>query len=237
MAPNHSRNALDDVLDLKGRVKGLEASRALGAQAAAVTSTSHPANPARGRLIVESDTGLQSWWNGTAWVYPPQRIGVPQVLAASAGSITFSGVPQVFSALRVVWSARSDSGIPATYMCLRLNGDTTNSYLWQINQANGATSQSGNSGPSLVSMIKMGTMAAATATAGYIGAGEFVIPNPGGNTYKAPSGSSNSAASNTNTYSGAYGGLWVNTAAVTSLTLLPEAGNLVAGSSAALYGM
>ena len=80
-------------------------------------------------------------------------------------------------------------------------------------------------------------MAAATATAGYLGSGEFTIPNASGSTYKVATGHSTSANANNNGYSGTYGGLWQNTAAVTSVTLLPLAGQLVAGSSAYLYGM
>ena len=152
--------------------------------------------------------------------------------------ITFAGIPQVFTALRVIWSARSDNSNPATYMCVRLNGDSSSGdYEWQINQANNSSmAGSGNPG-STVSLIQVGTMAAATATAGYFGGGEFTIPNPGGNVYKNGAGYSNSMNSTSNGYSGTYGGQLLSTAPVTLLSLFAEAGNLVAGTSATLYGM
>jgi hypothetical protein len=43
--------------------------------------------------------------------------------------------------------------------------------------------------------------------------------------------------SNTAGYTGTAGGLWASTAAVTSVTLIPNTGNLVAGSSLAIYGL
>lgn len=201
------------------------------------TSATHPSNPATGMRIYETDTGLEAYWSGTAWVYPPQLIA-KSVLTGSASSIPLS-VPSgpAFSVLRVAWTARSDNAGFATYMCLRLNGDSGNNYLWQINQVNiASTAGSGNSG-ALTSLIQIGTMAGGTATSGYLGSGEFTIPNAAGNTYKAPEGHSTSTNSTTNSYSGTYGGLWLNTSAVTSITLLAGAGNLVAGSSAYLYGM
>ena len=201
----------------------------------AVTSSTHPANPVPGQEILETDTGLTAQWNGTAWVYPPQRLD-QKLLSASAPSIVLH-VPSgpSFSALRVVWQGRSDVGTAATYMLLRLNGDSGNNYLFQTNQVNNTTQGGGNSG-ALNSAIEVGTLAAASATSGYLGSGAFDIPDALGSTFKAPSGHSTSTNSTTNSYSGTYGGIWLSTAAITSITLLPLAGNLVAGSAAYLYG-
>lgn len=202
----------------------------------AVTSTTHPANPATGQPIYETDTGLEARWSGLAWVYPPQKIA-EQVLTGSTASVTFSSLPQAFTSFRVIWSGRSDNASGATYMCVRFNNDSSNSYLWQINQANNnSLTGSGNSGGT-VGQIQIGTIAAATATSGYFGSGEFTIPNATGSQYKAPTGYSTSMNATNNGYAGAYGGLWLNTAAITSITLLPLNGNLVTGSSMALYGM
>lgn len=159
------------------------------------------------------------------------------VLTSSQPSIPLA-VPAgtAFNTLRVAWTGRSDVAGTATYMCVQLNGDTASHYLWQINQANNAsTAGSGGSGAT-ATQIQIGTMAGGTATAGYVGGGEFVIPNASGATFKVPSGYSSSFNSTTNSYSGAYGGLWLSTAAVTSITLFAASGNLVAGSAAYLYG-
>lgn len=236
MTANHSRTPLDVIELLDRRVKALEAARAGGAQYALCTSTTHPA-PSLGRQILETDTGLVAYWNGTAWIYPPQRIG-QKLLTASAPSIVLP-VPAgpAFSTLRVAWSARSDySGGSATYMYLQLNGDTnTTHYDWQINQASGSTSSPGAS-PSAVGQIEVGTMPAATATSGYVGGGKLTIANASGTTFKAVAAHSTSMETTTSGFSGSYGGDWLQSVPITSITLSPQFGNFVAGSAAYLYG-
>lgn len=237
MTANHARTTLDVIELLDRRVKALEAARGAGAQYALYTSTTHPANPAPGRQILETDTGLFAFWSGSAWIYPPQRIG-QKLLTASAPSITLP-VPAgpAFSTLRVAWSARSDySGGSATYMCLQLNADTaTTHYDWQINQASGATMSPGAS-PSAVGQIEVGTMPAATATSGYVGGGELTIANASGATFKAVSAHSTSMETTTSGFSGTYGGNWLQSDPIASITLLPLLGSLIAGTAAYLYG-
>lgn len=234
--PNHSRTPLDVIELLDRRVKALEAARAAGAQYALFTSTTHPANPATGQQILETDTGLYAYWNGSAWIYPRQRLG-QKLLTASAASITLP-VPAgpAFSTLRVAWSARSDySGGPATYMYLQLNGDAaTTHYDWQINQASGSVMSPGAS-PSAVGQIEVGTMPAATATSGYVGGGELTIANASGTTFKAISAHSTSMETITSGFSGTYGGDWLQSVPISSITLSPQFGNFVAGSAAYLY--
>jgi hypothetical protein len=146
---NHTRDSRDDIGELIRRIKDLEASRSLGAQAAPVTSTTHPANPAPGRRIFETDTGLEAWWNGTLWVYPPQRIK-QQVFSGSAASITFTGIPQVFTNLELILTAHSD-------------GTGSSGYDTAAVQFNGVTS--GYNGNSILSVQSSGTVSASGGTA------------------------------------------------------------------------
>jgi hypothetical protein len=234
-APFEQKWASDQAV-LMQRVATLERQIAqLTSGPVAVTSSTHPASPVPGQQVLETDTGLTAQWSGTTWVYPPQRLD-QKMLAGTAASITLH-VPTApaFSALRVTWSARGDNATPATFMCVQLNGDTAARYVWQLNQANVAAVAGGNSAGA-VTQIEVGTMAAATASAGYVGSGEFVIPNASGATFKGVSGHSTSENAAANGYSGSYGGLWAATAAITSITLFPLNGNLVAGSAAYLYG-
>lgn len=237
MTANHARDPLELIALLDRRVKVLEAARGAGAQYALYTSATHPANPVAGQQILETDTGLQAFWSGSAWIYPPQRIG-QKLLTASAPSIVLP-VPTgpAFSTLRVAWSARSDyAGGSATYMYLQLNGDTNAShYDWQINQGSGTVTSPGAS-PSAVAQIEVGTMAAATATSGYVGGGELTIANASGTTFKAVSAHSTSMESTTSGFSGTYGGDWLQSVPISSITLLPQFGNFVAGTAAYLYG-
>lgn len=225
-----------DMASLLNRVGMLERQIAqLTSGPLAVTSTTHPASPKTGQQILETDTGLTAQWNGSAWVYGSQQLG-QKLLTSTQASITFT-VPTgpAFSALRVSWNARSDNASPATYMCVRFNGDTGTDYLWQINQANNATPGAGNSGAA-TNLIEVGTMAAASAVSGYVGGGEFVVSNASGTTFKAVTAHSTSMNALNNGYSGTYGGVWLASTQITSITLFPLNGNLTAGSAAYLYG-
>jgi len=234
-APWEQKWAADQAA-LMQRVAALERQIAnLTSGPVAVTSSTHPASPVIGQEILETDTGLTAQWNGTSWVYGPQLIA-KRLLGSTTASITFS-VPSApaFSALRVAWNARSDNASPATFMCVQFNADTGSHYLWQNNQAHSATIGPGNSGAA-TTLIEVGTMAAASATASYIGGGEFVVSNASGTAFKAVTAHSTSMDAANDGFSGTYGGLWLASAAITSITLLPLNGNFVAGSSAYLYG-
>lgn len=234
MTANHSRDLRDLLSNLKRRVEDLEANRTLGSRPFVCTSTTHPSAPATGQPIRETDTGLDALWNGSAWEYPPQLIS-QQTLINPAASIAVL-IPAVgFSTLRVVWSGLSNDTGSATYLGVRFNGDTGNNYLWQYHQINTTTTGGANSG-GVTDRIRVATMPAASATANYVGAGEFVISNASGSTYKATSGRSTAITSTTTGFSGTYGGMWLSTAAITSLTLLPLGGSLLAGTSVSVYG-
>lgn len=201
----------------------------------AVLSTAHPATPVIGQQILETDTGLTAQWNGTAWVYGPQLIA-KRLLTATTASITLS-VPTApaFSELRLAWNARGDNASPATFLCVQFNADTGSHYLWQNNQAHSAAAGPGNSGAPTIS-IEVGTMAAASATSGYVGGGEFVVSNASGTTFKAVSAHSTTMDSTTDGFSGTYGGLWLASVQISSITLFPLNGNFIAGSAFYLYG-
>lgn len=234
MAPNHPRSTDDLIAQLARRVDRLQSALALGPVLPAYTSTTLPANPPTGLEVLVTDLGLRAYWNGTKWVYPPQLIGHSVLTAVGSITIPIPTAP-AFSTLRVAWTGRGDTASGATYMCVQLNGDTSSSYLWQINQANNASVTGADAGAT-VDRIEIGTMPAATATAGYFGSGEFVIPNASGSSFKAMTSHSTSMNATNNGYSGSYGGQWLKNAAVNSVTLLPLTGNLAAGSSASIDG-
>lgn len=240
MAPNHRRGPEDVIANLATKLAALQGALALGPVIKSYLSTSLPANAPTGLEIYISDLGVRAWWNGSTWVYPPQRLD-RKVLTATTASITLN-VPAggLFTNLRVRWTGRSTTAGTADYMCARLNGDAgATSYVWQINQSNVATDTSAGSGGA-TDRIRVGTLNGSAGTSGYIGSGEFVIPDAAGSNFKAPAGYSNSANSPTNAYSGTYGGLWlaVPSVPVTSITLFPNAvsASLTAGSTATLYG-
>lgn len=197
-------------------------------------STSHPANPAVGTQILETDTGAVGTWNGTAWQFAPTPIGTVTVTGSSVANITIA-VPAGFSALSCIWNARSAQAAVVVNMGLRFNGDTSNSYLWQEFQVENATSSAANSG-GVSSYIQIGVAPAASATASYFGTGSFTVTNPSSSVFKSAVGVSYATDSTTDQFVGPYGGQWANTGAITSVTLVATAGNLVVGSMLSITG-
>lgn len=205
----------------------------------AVTSTTHPASPWAGMQIYETDTGLSAQWTGTAWLYPPQLI-TKRVLTTSTASLTLSGIPQVFTNLRLVISAKSDGTSAAGYDAanLQLNGVSSGSYQWSTIwvaqggavSTTGATAQT-SSQVAEVWNAHVGTQGRGIAT--------VEIPNYSDtNNVKGftslVQASDGGTAGITQLYTGALSG---STAAVTSISLLMGVGNFVADSTFTLYGM
>lgn len=163
----------------------------------------------------------------------PQLLG-STILAGSLASITIT-IPSGFNHLHAVWTGRSDSATTAVSADLRLNGDSGSNYLWQTNETHNTSSTPAQSGAATSLMI-IGAMPAASATANYFGEGSFTVGGVSGATFKVTSGHSSAYVTTTSSYVGVYSGQWLSTAVVTSVTLLPNAGNLVAGSSMSIYG-
>lgn len=165
----------------------------------------------------------------------PQLLG-SMVLSGSAASITIA-VPSGFNQLQGIYTARKDVGGGGAFAWLRLNGDTSSNYLWQITLGNNtSTTTSRSTGTD--SKIQIGIITGSTDTANYVGSGTFTIGSASSTSlFKAVSATSQCPCTTTNSYTGTLGGQWLSTAAITSVTLLPDAGNFVAASSFSLYGM
>lgn len=197
-----------------------------------VTSTTHPAFPTTGMRIYETDTGLEAFWSGTAWEYPPQLIK-QVLLTASQPSITIN-VPAGPNNLYGVYTARKDAGGGGAFTWMRFNGDSNAHYQWVNQIGNNAP---GTSGPSLLGYIQMGLCAGASDTAGYFGTGTFLIGNSSSTSVaKSLCSTASLICNGTTYYLSEFGGVWNQAAAIASVTLLPDSGNLVANSSFALYG-
>lgn len=162
----------------------------------------------------------------------PQLLG-STVLSAPQTSITLT-VPAGFNHIEAIFTARKDAGGGGGFCWMRFNGDTGNNYQWVNQISNNAT---GTSGASLVNYMQMGLCAGLSDTANYFATGHFTVGNISSTTATKPLESASSLVCNTTTYyKASFGGIWNSTAAITSITLLPDAGNLVAGSSLSIYG-
>lgn len=158
-------------------------------------------------------------------------------VAAPVATIDFPNIPQTYSHLRMVVSARADSALIAAEIFLQFNGVATATYDRQRIYATGAT-------PNATELLAQTSIAianipAANALANLFGVGDLMVwdytqvrPSSVQSTFYRKS--SNSAG---DSIIGVYGGTARAQSAVTRMTLSLPSGNFVAGSRFTLYGL
>lgn len=157
-------------------------------------------------------------------------------LTSSAASVTLGSggtIPQTYKTLKVLFSSRSDA--TSTFgdtVLVRPNGATTNlSSRIIYGQGSGAFSTS-------TSNARSGQGSTTAQTSNTFGNGVLDIPNYSGSTNKPMSADGVSENNAANAIQELGAALWSNTAAITSLTFVPETGtNFVSGSTFTLYGL
>lgn len=155
-----------------------------------------------------------------------------QTLVSTAGSITFSSIPQTYTDLLIVISARGNYAGVNDDMVLSFNGSSS-SHSWRIlyGQGTGGFSTSGSSSG------RYATTTGANATSSTFGSSQIYIPNYAGSTNKSVSSDSVAENNATGTFMEINAGLWANTAAITSITIADSPGTAFQiGSSFYLYG-
>ena len=154
-------------------------------------------------------------------------------LTASAASITFYNIPQDFDGLELQFSLRSTRSAEIVGTLLRFNESTSNFTARELLVTTG-----GGAGSSSYTTGRAGLTDANTATANTFGSMSLFIPNYASSNYKSFSIDSVAESNSTMSYNmNIVAGLWSNTAAITSITLVPDdATNWMQYSSAALYG-
>jgi hypothetical protein len=161
-----------------------------------------------------------------------------QVLSASAASVTFSNIPQIFTNLRLIISARSDgtgvSGYDAANV--QFNG-VTSGYNWNTlwtAQSSGTVSATGSTSQASMQCAEIWNSHFGSSGRGIA---TIDIPNySSGNGLKSmqsqSAASDGGAAGITQFYSGCSN----ITAAITSLTVLMGTGSFIAPAEFSLYG-
>ena len=158
-----------------------------------------------------------------------EKIASVTVGSGGAATIDFTSIPGTFDDLVIKFSLRSDdASIQSTF--ITFNSLTTNFSSIYIQ------GESTNVSTGTLARYVSG-LSPSTYTANTFGNSELYIPNYTSSTYK--SYSSNWSAENNAAfgYNGAISGLWSNTAAITSISLVPGGGNFVQYSTAVLYGI
>jgi hypothetical protein len=159
-------------------------------------------------------------------------------LGGSAANIDITSIVATYAHLLIVTYARGDTAAGSIAMNMRFNNDTAANYDHQRLTGGGAT-------PTAVESFTQTSMPhyfmpANTAGANLFSAHISFIPNYAGSTNNKLSLSVASLKTGTGTGGMAVaitGGFWRSNAAINRITLLPGAGNFVAGTRVTIYGM
>jgi hypothetical protein len=167
------------------------------------------------------------------------------ILSAAQTTITFSAIPQTYSYLQLRMNARTNRG---TYnidgIRIQFNGDTGNNYSYHNLTSDPTTSGSAaaSAGAASQSNIIIGQIGTTVSTNVYgvsvMDIFDYANTNKNTTIRSLAGVETNGGASGYSGYHGLYGGAWLNTAAVISLTLFSDtSSSFQANSSFALYGV
>lgn len=190
-----------------------------------------------------STSGLSGTKSSKVWdgeTFPGYFESIATVIVPSGGSssVTFSNIPSTYTHLQIRGICRSTRSDFADGINLLFNSDSGTNYSWHYLRGDGTSPGSG-SGVSQSGILISYDLAAASATSGIFG-GFIIDILDYTNTNKYTT--TRHLAGNDRNGSGAVGlasGSWLNTSAVTTISLSPYWGsfNWVQYSHFALYGI
>lgn len=161
---------------------------------------------------------------------------IASLTLSSAGSFTFSNIPQNFNHLQIRLYSRSNFASATASAFLRFNSDSGSNYTYHNLQSDGATATANSATGSTVAWA--GNVPAANSLANVFGSTiidilEYNTTNKN-KIIRAIDGYDTNGAGQVYLASS----LWLNTSAVSSILLVSGGGaNFVAGSRADLYGI
>lgn len=165
-----------------------------------------------------------------------KKIQTVTVGAGGAASIDFTSIPQTYSDLKIVLSARDARAVVASSVVLQINGSSATSGSYRRIYGDGSAGFSDSS--SGEATVQSGHSDGNSATANTFGNVEIYIPNYTGSSNKSFSSDGVAETNGATTYMSFVAGLWADTAAITSLSVKPAtAVNFLQYTTATLYGV
>ena len=161
-------------------------------------------------------------------------ISTVTVGATSQASIDFTSIPATYTDLLVLCSLRNATASTAQSGWVKFNSSSTG-YTHRYISGDGASASSASD--AAATRIYIGQVDGANATASTFANISIYIPNYAGSNYKSVSIDGTQETNATTAYATLSGGLWSNTAAITSISLETTAGNYTQYSTATLYGI
>ena len=162
-------------------------------------------------------------------MFPIQSYVVP---SGGTASFTFSSIPSTYSHLQLrVLSKSTTAG--QTNIAIRFNSDTGNNYAWHQLYGDGASAAaSAATSTNLIRCIH------SSNDSNVFGAGVIdVLDYANSNKYKTTRTLSGYDMNGSGGYIMLRSGVWMSTSAISSLTVVPESGNLAQYTSLALFGV
>lgn len=152
------------------------------------------------------------------------------VNTSTSSSIDFTSIPSTYTDLCVKFSIRGDNS--AAYgIYINLNSSTS-SFTTRWIEGNGSTVNKGTTARFIAAETP------SSATSNIFCNGEFYIPNYAGGSYKSITADNVTENNSTTAYQDLNSNLWSNTAAITSISLVPQSPmSFVRYSTASLYGI
>jgi hypothetical protein len=152
-------------------------------------------------------------------------------LGSAASSITFSAIGNTYTDLRLSITTANASAA-ATYVALQFNSDTGANYSRTRIYGDGTTAASNRTTGD--TNLSLGVTTASSTNFCFVGADIFSYA---GSTWKTTL-SQGSGDNNGSGQVNAFVSLWRSTSAITSIKILLDSGaNMVAGTTATLYGI
>ena len=155
--------------------------------------------------------------------------------AAGASSVTFTSIPQTYTDLKIVTSARTTSAIAEDFLYARFNADSGSNYTLRLLRGNGSTVASGTITSGTYAYV--GQIEGTSNTASTFTNSECYIPNYTSSNQKSYSTDTVAENNATSTYEAIIAGIWTGTAAISSIVLTPAQGNFTQYSTFYLYGI
>jgi hypothetical protein len=174
--------------------------------------------------IMASGMSANLWAPGADF----DSIATTTVGAGGASTITFSSIPQTYRHLQIRLFGNAD----ANDIFYQLNGDAVaTNYARHYLYGTGASAASGFGSSGSIGYV------ASTALTSTFGAAIFDVLDYTNTSKNTTTRSLTGFDGNGTGFTVFYSGVWLNTAAVNSITLVPYAGNFNQYTQAALYGV
>jgi hypothetical protein len=155
-----------------------------------------------------------------------------KTLGADAASIEFTSIPQTYTDLVFLVSARASTAGTSVEPCLvTFNADTSDYTHRTLNGTGSATASASGTSRLVFNAPRTGT------TANTFGNVSVYIPNYKAAINKSYVSESVTEHNNTEAHQTLIAGLWADTAAITSVLFAPTANNFIAGSRISVYGI